>query len=97
MTDYLSRHPTELQGASLTAELLWNERFSVNCVVSLKDVLEDREASSQSSQVSQIKQIKREAKERNIGATACCAWPRAETCNGWQKVLKIVYIPDSKT
>ena len=35
---------------------------------------------------------------KNKGATACCAWPRAEeTFNGLQKVLKIVYIPDSKT
>ena len=49
MADYLSRHPTELQGASLKAELLWNEWFTVNCVISLKDVLEDVEVSSKSS------------------------------------------------
>ena len=35
--------------------------------------------------------------KKNIGATACCAWPRTETCNGLQKMLKNVYIPDSKT
>ena len=35
--------------------------------------------------------------KKNIGATACRAWARAETFNGLQKVLEIVYIPDSKT
>ena len=34
---------------------------------------------------------------KNIGATACRAWARAETFNGQQKVLENVYIPDSKT
>ena len=34
---------------------------------------------------------------KNIGATACRAWARAETFNGLQKVLENVYIPDSKT
>ena len=29
MTDYLSRHPTELQGSSVKAETLWNEWFTV--------------------------------------------------------------------
>ena len=28
--------------------------------------------------------------KKNIGAMPCCAWPRAETFNGLQKVLKIV-------
>ena len=34
-------------------------------------------------------------RKKNIGATACCAWPRAETFNGLQKVLKmcISHIP----
>ena len=41
MAHYLSRHPAELQGASLKAEALWNERFTVNSVISLKDVLDD--------------------------------------------------------
>ena len=35
--------------------------------------------------------------KKNIGATACRAWARAETFNGLQKVLEKVYIPDSKT
>ena len=49
MADYLSRHPTELEGASLKAEALWNEWFTVNSVISLKDVLEDEtQASGQS-------------------------------------------------
>ena len=34
---------------------------------------------------------------KNIGATACRAWARAETFNGLQKVLENVYIPDTKT
>ena len=35
--------------------------------------------------------------KKNIGATACRAWARAETFNGLQKVLENVYIPNSKT
>ena len=65
MVDYLSRHPTEWQGASLKAESLWNEWFTVNSVSGLKDVLEDGEVSSEASQASKAKQIKREVKERN--------------------------------
>ena len=49
MADYLSRHPSELKGASLKAEALWNEWFTVNCVISLKDVLEDSDATSKAS------------------------------------------------
>ena len=49
IADYFSRHPTEMQGASLKAELLWNEWFFVKCVISLKDVLEGGEVSSKSS------------------------------------------------
>ena len=64
MADYLSRHPTELQGASLKAESLWNEWFTVNSVISLKDVLEDGEVSCEASQASKAKQIKREVKEK---------------------------------
>ena len=48
MADYLSRHPTELHGASPKAEALWNEWFTVNSVISLKDVLECGEAISKS-------------------------------------------------
>ena len=65
MADYLSRHPTELEGASLKAESLWIEWFTVNSVISLKDVLEDGEVSSEASKASKAKQIKREVKERN--------------------------------
>ena len=44
--DYLSRHPTELQGSSIRAETLWNKWFTVNSVISLNDVLDNSEASS---------------------------------------------------
>ena len=46
MADYLSRHPTELQGAVIKAETLWNEWFTVNSVISLHDVLVNKEATS---------------------------------------------------
>ena len=49
IADYLSRHPTDSEGASLKAEALWNEWFTVNSVFSLKDVLDDEtQASGQS-------------------------------------------------
>ena len=34
-----------------------------------------------------------EDRKKNIGATACTTWPRAETFNGQQKVLQILYNP----
>ena len=40
MADYLSRHPSNLEGASIKAEMLWNEWFTVNSVNSLIDVLD---------------------------------------------------------
>ena len=46
MEDYLSRHPTDLQGSSVKAETLWNERFTINSVISLNDVIDNSEASS---------------------------------------------------
>ena len=46
IADYLSRHPTELQGAAVKAETLWNEWFTVNSVISLNDVLVNKEATS---------------------------------------------------
>ena len=46
MADYLSRHPTELQGAAIKADTLWNECFTVNNVISLNDVLVKKEATS---------------------------------------------------
>ena len=46
MANYLSKHPTELQGAAIKAETLWNERFTVNSVVSLNAVLVNKKATS---------------------------------------------------
>ena len=46
MADYLSRHPTELQGAAVKAETLWNEWFTVNSVNSQNDVLVNREVNN---------------------------------------------------
>ena len=46
MADYLSRHPTELQAAAIKAETLWKEWFTVNSVISLNDVLVNKEATS---------------------------------------------------
>ena len=40
MADYLSRHPTELQGASVKAETLWNKWFTLNSVISLNNDLD---------------------------------------------------------
>ena len=40
MADYLSRHLSYLVGASIKAEMLWNEWFTVNSVNSLIDVLD---------------------------------------------------------
>ena len=75
MADYLSRHPTELQGASLKVEALWNEWFTVNSVIRVKDVLEDgtqesRPSESKRYSVNRKNQIKarkpiRERDERN--------------------------------
>ena len=41
MVDYLSRQPTELQGASVNAEILWNEWFTENSVIRLNEVLDN--------------------------------------------------------
>ena len=49
MADYLPRHPTELQGASIKAETLWNEWFTVNSINSLNDVLKNKQATSERS------------------------------------------------
>ena len=40
MADYLSRHLSNVVGASIKAEMLWNDWFTVNSVNSLIDVLE---------------------------------------------------------
>ena len=40
MADYLSRHPSNLEGASIKSEVLWYKRFTVNSVNSLTDVLD---------------------------------------------------------
>ena len=47
MADYLSRHPTELQGASVKAGTLWNEWFTVSSVISLNNVLDMNGARSE--------------------------------------------------
>ena len=47
MADYLSRHPSEMQGAAVKAENLWNEWFTVNSVTNLNDVLEANAATSE--------------------------------------------------
>ena len=47
MTDYLSRHTTELEGASIKTETLWNEWFTVNSVICWNNVLENGELTSQ--------------------------------------------------
>ena len=47
MADYLSRHPTELHGATIKAETLWNEWFTVNSVISLNNNLENNGATSE--------------------------------------------------
>ena len=41
MADCLSRHPSELEGASISAETLWNEWFTVNSLNTLNNVLEN--------------------------------------------------------
>ena len=40
MADCLSRHPSNLEGASIKAEMLWNEWFTVNSVNRLIDGLD---------------------------------------------------------
>ena len=50
MADYLSRHPTEFQWASVKAETLWNEWFLVNSVISLKNIFDINRASSEKSE-----------------------------------------------
>ena len=47
MSDYLSRQPSELQGASVKAETLWNEWFTVNSVISLNNVLDNNGVTSE--------------------------------------------------
>ena len=47
IAEYLSRHPTELQGASVEAETLWNEWFTVNSGISLNNVLDNNGVTSE--------------------------------------------------
>ena len=47
MADYLSRHPTDIQGPSVKAETLWNEWFTVNSVISLNYVLDNNGKTSE--------------------------------------------------
>ena len=55
MTDYLSRHPSELQGAPVKAETLWNEWVTVNFVISLDNVLDNNEVGVTSEQGKSVK------------------------------------------
>ena len=47
MADYLSRHPTVKQGSTNKAETLRNEWFTVSSVLSLNDVLDGSDVSSE--------------------------------------------------
>ena len=47
MAYYLSRHPREIQVSSIKAATLLNERFTVNILIRLNDVLDNKEASSE--------------------------------------------------
>ena len=38
LIDYLSRHPSELKGGKIQAEILWNDWFTVNVVKNFKAV-----------------------------------------------------------
>ena len=64
MADYLSRHPSELEGA-IKAETLWNEWFTVNSVISLNNVLENGELTSEQAEVA-----KRENESNSINRVA---------------------------
>ena len=61
MADYLSIHPSELEGATIKAETLWNEWFTVNSVISLNNVLENGELTSEQAEVA-----KRENESKSI-------------------------------
>ena len=63
MADYLSRHPTELQGAAIKAETLWNEWFTVSSVNSLIDVLVNKQTTSAAT--SEQRKPARSVKESN--------------------------------
>ena len=51
MSDNLSRHPTALQGATVKAESLWNEWFTVDSVISLNNVLDINGARGEQSEI----------------------------------------------
>ena len=65
MADYPSRHPSELEGATIKAETLWNEWFIVNSVISLNNVLENGELTSEQAEVA-----KRENESNSINRVA---------------------------
>ena len=50
MANYLSRHPTELEAASIKAEALGDEWCTVNSVISLNNVLENGELTSEQAE-----------------------------------------------
>ena len=65
MADYLPRHPSELEGASMKAETLWNEWFTVNSVISSNNVLENGELTRE-----QAEAAKRESESNSINRVA---------------------------
>ena len=69
MADYLSRHPSELEGASIKTETLWNEWFTVNSVISINNVLENGELTSE-----QAEAAKRENESNSINRVAKANW-----------------------
>ena len=54
IADYFPRPPTEVEGASVKAENLWNEWFTVYSAINLNNVLGNNEATGK-----QVKSLKR--------------------------------------
>ena len=55
LADYLSTHPKSLEGPDVKAELLWNQWFAVNCVISLNDDSQDNAVSSSRMKTAELK------------------------------------------
>ena len=55
MADYLSRHPSELEGASVKAKMLCNGWFTVNSVINLNDLLDSSAEVNERSQPEKVK------------------------------------------
>ena len=67
MADYLSRHPSDLKGASMEAEMIWNEWFTVNSVNSLNDVLDSSAKASRGSEAAEMNDEKTSMNQVNEG------------------------------